>query len=122
MTHPAEEKLTNILNLLSKSPSQSVSCDADTIREIWMRVGVLKVNNNYLQTSFQEVDELKNEALMRAETAERDRDAALAECERLREALTDCITVFDVTQDTQFHQAYADVIARAALTKKKETP
>ena len=57
------------------------------------------------------------------EEIERDRDAALTECERMREALTDCITVFGVTQDTQFHQAYADVIARAALTKKeKEMP
>jgi hypothetical protein len=40
------------------------------------------------------------------------RSQAATEIERLRKALSDCILVFGVTQDTQYWKAYEDVIAR----------
>ena len=127
MTHPAEEKLAIILAWTEvKQKDCYTSCHVGTMREIAARMAELKAENTRLtfernlvsQAIEDTVAELgcppDNEEILfaitalrtRAETAEREHDAALAEIERMRSVL-------------EFNRRVAN--ANAALTKK-ETP
>ena len=52
-----------------------------------------------------------------SERSARRRNSQVEEIRKLRCALVDALTVFDIGDDTRFHKAYADVIARAQAAK-----
>ena len=113
-------RLTFERNLVSQAIEDTVAelgCPPDN-EEILFAISALRTRAETAERELAELIAQLRDQVAIGDRIERERDAALAECEHRGQALTDCITVFGVTQDTQLHQAYADVIARAALTKK----